>query len=203
MPEASHSDGNSYSFETRWKMAETREANKKTAKKSRTKQAAKKNHKKNVKKLSKERRFPCDQCQKSFSKKSNLTSHQKGQHMGLVWICTYCQKTQTSKFSHKRHIEKCEHYDKSDKTNPDANAAYLTSKIQLTPKAAALTIETLTKNNLERANIIIKLKKRLLSALKQNVALKNMLKIEVSDEDKEIEELQWVETVDVPEETSQ
>lgn len=30
-----------------------------------------------------------------------------------------------------------------------------------------------------------------------------MLKIEVSDEDKEIEELQWVETVDVPEETSQ
>lgn len=57
VPEASHSDGNSYSFETRWKMAETREANKKTAKKSRTKQAAKKTTRKMWKNWAKKEDF--------------------------------------------------------------------------------------------------------------------------------------------------
>lgn len=116
--------------------------------------------------------------------------------MGLAWICPYCKETQVSKYSHERHIAKCPHNDKTDESNPDANSAYLRNKIQLTPKAASIAIGSLTKNNYERIKIIIGLKKRMLFALKENVALKKVLELEHSDEDEEIEELQWCEKID-------
>lgn len=202
MPETSHSGGNGDKFEnfeiTRSKMVHTRKAKKKIAKKSAnaTKRGAKPNCKKKVANSNDNVIFPCDQCTKSFSKKSNLTNHQRVKHMGLAWICPYCEKTQSSKFSHGRHIKTCRKVDKRDEMNPDENAAYLKNKIELTPKASSIAIGKLTKNNIERMNIIIDLKKRLLLALKQNVALKIILKMDHSDEDEEIENLKWIDATD-------
>lgn len=155
-----------------------------------------KNKKKLGKKASKEHKngeHCCDACGKSFVKASNLKSHIEVKHKGLAWICPFCRKNQSSKFSHVRHMKTCQDA-KTSETDPDSNSFYLKSKIQYTAKSAASLIDRLQKLNEAQFKVIAELKSCLLLSLKRNIALKTILHANHKDEDTLLEWLQKLST---------
>lgn len=49
------------------------------------------------------RRFQCKRCLKLFTKKSNLTVHERRHQELVIYKCRYCEKSLTSKWNRTRH----------------------------------------------------------------------------------------------------
>lgn len=152
--------------------------------------------KQKTKKLKKKKEYFCDKCSKSFSKAFNLKQHKEVKHSGLAWVCPFCQKKQASKFSHKRHLQKCSDAAKNE-THPDCNSFYLKSRVQYTAKSASNLIENLQRMTQVQDKVIANLKNRLLRSLKRNVTLKKILRTNHDDEDNELEYIQNLQTVEI------
>ena len=51
-------------------------------------------------------KYDCDQCEKQYTEKGNLTRHVKSTHNSVKHACDYCQIPFTIKGNLDRHIQK-------------------------------------------------------------------------------------------------
>jgi len=82
----------------------------------------------------------CEFCKKTFSTKSNLTSHQKsakfclnlqGENNEKKFTCEYCQKTLTQKKSLDVHILSCKEKKKTMERTKDAEQALIIKRLEM------------------------------------------------------------------------
>lgn len=82
--------------------------------------------------------YKCDhemcQTRKPFSSLSSLNQHKKIKHEGIRWICPFCQEEQSSKHSHKRHIDRF-HPEEIQNIDVDENQYKLDHRVTMTEKA--------------------------------------------------------------------
>lgn len=95
--------------------------------------------------------FHCDCCQKSYTSLSNLNQHKKTNHDngqgGLRrFICPYCDEEQSSKFSHKRHVER-KHRDRTIENVTENEYTKTENYSELTHEAKLALIIRLKKEN--------------------------------------------------------
>lgn len=93
--------------------------------------------------LSRANRVKCTKCSKTFSKKSNLTTHFNKNHLGLRWECLECKELQVSKHSHIRHMETVHGKRNFNKKDADKSQFMLKPMVEMTHKAKnALLLES-------------------------------------------------------------
>lgn len=137
------------------RLKENRAKSMKKANKKPVKKTIKRSMIKVVKKSKNEKKsglFKCTECKKSFSKKSNLTTHHRSKHMGRRWECSICGEIQVSKYSHQRHIR--DKHRNKNLSKADQNEYYFGHKVQMTHKAKDALIASL-KNDIEKNETMV------------------------------------------------
>lgn len=160
-----------------------------------TNRAVKKVQPKNKTKKQKKKVFKCSECPKTFSKKSNLTTHVKSKHFGKKWVCPFCEKEQSSKFSHIRHVEKCKQRKKRE-YDPDENVYLMLYNTDLSPESKSFLIKNLEKRDKKKSERIKDLNQKLFLALKTIIGLKKELSQDSKQEEDEISNLVKASTED-------
>lgn len=130
----------------------------------------------------------CEECSQAFSKKSNLTTHIKSKHMGKRWVCPFCERDQSSKFSHIRHVKKCKERKKRD-YDPDENAYLMLHHTDLTPESKTVLVNNLLKKDAIKNKCIDDLNKELFLAYKYIIGLKKQLSLDSKPEEERVSRL--------------
>lgn len=112
-------------------------------------------------------------------------------------MCPFCEKDQSSKFSHIRHVSNCKKR-KNQGWDPDENSFLKLHQTDLTPEAKTALVNNLIKKDKIKTEQILALRRKLYLALKTMIVLKKQLSQDTQEEEKEVLDLFKAQT-DEPE----
>lgn len=113
-------------------------------------------------------------CRKVYTSVSNLNNHIRVKHVGVRWICPYCDKVQVAKDSHDRHIRRNHPEKWTPELDLDQNQFADKYRANRTGKAKDALIKTMQKTIDKQCEQIVKLQTKLAD-------LKQTYNIESSD----------------------